>query len=197
MSVTEKNTEEPRQEASPELRDLLLSRKVWTQAIERLGREKGRLTEVAEVAEPEASNRVRLRLAQIDHETAMYEICIDRVQERAEQAGALPTRRRSDGGNASTALCAASPRRAMNAPTLAAMTHTSAALQAKKAGLRTGGYPRWSPSPWKPGSTWSWKQPRRACCNPFVPESALAAAISAGGFADVSCPIPPRLCVAS
>ena len=75
---------ESMEKLSAEYRQFLLSRKVWTQAIHRLETERTRLLERVDVSQPDLRNRDWLRLLQIEHEVAMYEICLDRVHERAE-----------------------------------------------------------------------------------------------------------------
>jgi len=75
---------EAEEELTAEYRQLLLSTKVWTQAIRRLEGERARLLDAVDAAQPDLRSSIELRLLKIDHEIAVYEICMDRVHERAE-----------------------------------------------------------------------------------------------------------------
>ena len=91
MSSTENVALDHTEELTAEFREFLLSRKVWTQALRRLDGERKRLLQVVDVAKPKPQSSVWIRLMQIEHETAMYEICLDRAHERAELIEGIET----------------------------------------------------------------------------------------------------------
>ena len=69
--------------ARSETENLGLYRKVWRQTIERLRQERLKLLAVVRV-ETDPERKVVLRLMQVAHELEMFEMCIDRANERLE-----------------------------------------------------------------------------------------------------------------
>ena len=79
------------EELTAEFREFLLARKVWTQALQRLDKERKRLLKAVDAGKTDTKSTLWIRLMQIEHETAMYEICLDRAHERAELIEGIET----------------------------------------------------------------------------------------------------------